>query len=367
MSVTNLRLHVAQSLSLRYLYRMETRVLGRSDVRVSAACLGTMTFGTATDETEAFRQMDYAVEQGVTFFDTAELYAVPPTAETYGASERIIGRWLAARGTRDNVFLATKIAGKGMPWIRGGQGCIDAANIDAAVAGSLERLQTDTIDLYQLHWPNRNSYHFGQVWDYSGGIGTNDEVSANIVEVLQALDAHVRAGRIRHIGLSNETAWGTMQYLQHAQARDLPRVVSIQNEYSLLKRLFEPDLSEVAQREQVGLLAWSPLATGLLSGKYAGGARPPQSRWGRHSGGRRDTPQAHAAVDAYLEIARKHGIDPVHLALGFVNSRAFVTSTIFGATTLQQLQHDLQAFDLALSDAVQEEIAAVRRRFPMVY
>lgn len=336
-------------------------------MRVSAVCLGTMTFGTSTDQDEAFRQMDYAVEHGVTLFDTAELYAVPPSAETYGATERIIGRWLAARGARDEVFLASKIAGKGLEWIRGGGALIDAANIDAAIAGSLERLQTDSIDLYQLHWPNRDSYHFGQVWDYAGGTGTNQEVDDNIIEVLQALDKHVRAGRIGHIGLSNETAWGTMRYLRHAEALGLPRVVSIQNEYNLLQRLFEPDLTEVALREQVGLLAWSPLATGLLSGKYADGARPPRSRWGLHSGGQRDTPEAHAAVEAYGAVAREHGIDPVHLALAFVHGRAFVTSTIIGATTLEQLKHDLRAFDLTLSERVLADIAAVRRRFPLAY
>lgn len=346
---------------------METRKLGNTDITVSPVCLGTMTFGTFTDEAEAFRQMDYALEQGVNFFDTAELYAVPPTAETYGATERIIGRWFAARQSRDKVFLATKIAGKGTSWIRGGQARIDAANIQKAVTASLERLQTDVIDLYQLHWPNRDSYHFGQVWNYSGGAGTNREVEENILEVLEALQTQIRAGHIRFIGLSNETAWGTMQYLRHAEARGLPRVVSIQNEYSLLQRLFEPDLGETALREQVGLLAWSPLATGLLSGKYAGGAKPSRSRWSRHPGGHRDTEQAHAATDAYLQTARKHGIDPVHLALAFVHGRPFVTSTIIGATTLAQLRHALPAFSLTLSEELLSDIAAVRRRFPVPY
>ena len=346
---------------------MKTRRLGNTDTEVSPVCLGTMTFGTSTSESEAFRQMDYALEHGVNFFDTAEIYAVPPTAETYGASERIIGRWFTARKSRSRVFLATKIAGKGISWIRGGQSRIDAAGIKTAVAHSLERLQTDVIDLYQLHWPNRDSYHFGRVWNYGGGTGTNQEVKENILEVLEALQTEIQGGRIRFIGLSNETSWGTMQYLRLAETRRLPRMVSIQNEYNLLQRIFEPDLSETALREHVGLLAWSPLATGLLSGKYTGGAKPPQSRWARHSGGHRDTEQSHAAVDAYLQLARRHSLDPVHLALAFVHSRPFVTSTIIGATTLLQLQHALPAFSLTLSEELLSALTEVRRRFPIAY
>jgi aryl-alcohol dehydrogenase-like predicted oxidoreductase len=327
-----------------------------------------MTFGRQTDEQDAFRQMDIARERAITFFDTAELYAVPPTPETYGKTEEIIGRWLTARGCRDEIFLASKIAGTGPRWIRDGKNRINQANIIAAVEGSLRRLQTDRIDLYQLHWPNRGSYHFGQVWDYAGGPGKTDTAIADITETLDTLQRFVERGTIGHIGLSNETAWGTMQYLAIARERGLPRVVSIQNEYNLLDRIFEPDLAEIALREQVGLLAWSPLATGMLTGKYCNGARPADSRWALdHRPPHRDTPQAARATERYLEIAEKYHIDPVHLALAFVDSRPFVTSTIIGARTSAQLEHMLPAFEMTLSDELLADIAAARRDMPIAY
>ncbi len=347
---------------------MERRRLGRSGYEVNSVCLGTMTFGLQTDEPEARRQMDMALERGVDFFDTAELYAVPPSAGTYGVTESIIGRWLADRRNRDKVFLATKIAGEGVPWIRDGQNRIDRKNLLSAVDASLDRLQTDWIDLYQLHWPNRGSYHFGQHWDYEGGPGSTAEALEEMQETLETLAELVSRGKIRFVGLSNETSWGTMKYLETAERLGLPRMVSIQNEYSLLKRLFEPDLAEIALREEVGLLAWSPLATGLLTGKYASMKRPEGSRWSIEKRSiHRDTAAAHRAVAAYHEVAARHEMDPVHLSLAFVHSRPFVTSTIIGARTSDQLAHNLAAFDRPLSNEIVRDLEAVRREYPMPF
>ncbi len=347
---------------------MQYRPLGTTDLSVSTVCLGTMTFGRQNSEADGHAQLDYALDHGVNFIDTAELYAVPPTAETYGKTEAIIGNWFAARKNRDRVILATKIAGDGIAWIREGQNVIDRKNLRLAVEASLARLRTDYIDLYQLHWPNRGSYHFGQLWKYQGGNPDTSAAVENMFDVLQTLGELVAEGTIRHAGLSNETSWGTMQYLRLAEQHGLPRMASIQNEYSLLNRLFEPDLAEVALREKVGLLAWSPLATGLLTGKYADGARPEGSRWSISTGrNQRDTPQAHRAVAAYAQVAVEHGLSLPQLAIAFVNSRPFVTSTIIGATTLPQLEENLAAFDVTLSDEVLDAITAVRRDFPIPY
>ncbi|HNE21374.1 MAG TPA: aldo/keto reductase [Turneriella sp.] len=343
------------------------RRLGTTNLDVSAICLGTMTWGTQNTEAEGHEQMDYALAQGVNFFDTAEMYAVPPAAETYGKTESIIGTWFAKRKNRDKVILATKIAGNGLQWIRGGSS-ITGETVKLAVEESLRRLQTDYIDLYQLHWPNRGSYHFGQQWNYKIKNSTNEQELENFIEVLSTLRALMTAGKIRHVGLSNETAWGTMKYLQLSEARDLPRVQSIQNEYSLLYRLHEPDLMEISLREKVGLLAWSPLAAGMLTGKYANGARPQGSRWTLSKRfNQRDTPQAHAAVDRYLAVAKKHGLDVAQMAIAFVLSRPFVTSAIIGATSMTQLRTNIAAAEISLSDEVHSEIAAVRRDFTMPF
>ncbi|MFO1480634.1 MAG: aldo/keto reductase [Turneriella sp.] len=343
------------------------RKLGKTNLDVSAICLGTMTWGTQNTEAEGHEQMDYALAQGVNFFDTAEMYAVPPAAETYGKTESIIGTWFAKRKNRDKVILATKIAGNGLQWIRGGSS-ITGETVKLAVEESLRRLQTDYIDLYQLHWPNRGSYHFGQQWNYKIKNSTNEQELENFIEVLSTLRALMTAGKIRHVGLSNETAWGTMKYLQLSEARDLPRVQSIQNEYSLLYRLHEPDLMEISLREKVGLLAWSPLAAGMLTGKYANGARPQGSRWTLSKRfNQRDTPQAHAAVDRYLAVAKKHGLDVAQMAIAFVLSRPFVTSAIIGATSMTQLRTNIAAAEISLSDEVHSEIAAVRRDFTMPF
>ena len=327
-----------------------------------------MTWGRQNTQDEGFRQMDYAVDKGVNFFDTAEMYAVPTKAETYGKTEEIIGNWFTERKSRDKVILATKIAGPGLPWIRGGENKLDRKNILAAVEDSLKRLQTDYIDLYQLHWPNRDFYHFGKWWDYAPTDVDPQAEKDSFQEVLETLGDLIRQGKIRHAGLSNETSWGTMQYLKIAEEKELPRMVSIQNEYSLLCRQFEPDLTEIALHEDIGLLAWSPLATGMLSGKYLDGNRPAGSRWTLlENGSTRDTEQANEAVRAYLSVARKHDLDPVQMALAFVNSRPFVTSNIIGATTMDQLKTNIGSLKVKLTDDILADIDAVYHDFPQPY
>lgn len=343
---------------------METRRLGRTDLQVSLICLGTMTWGGQNTEAEGHEQMDYAFERGVTFWDTAEMYAVPPTAKTYGRTEEIIGSWLRSRGKRDRVILATKVIGRspgGFGWVRDGNARLDRPNITRAVEDSLRRLGTDYIDLYQLHWPDRQTNRFGQL-DYRH---REDEGETPLLETLRVLGDLVTAGKIRHVGLSNDTPWGTMEFLKLAEIHGLPRMVSIQNVYSLLNRSFEIGLSEVAIREHCGLLAYSPLAGGTLSGKYLGGALPPGSRRaldGRKS--RYDTPRGEAATQAYVDIARRHGLDPSQMAIAFVNRQPFVTSTIIGATSMAQLEIDMGAIDVRLSDEVVAEIEAVHSDNP---
>lgn len=338
--------------------------LGRTDLDVSRICLGTMTWGVQNTENDGHEQMDYALEHGVNFWDTAEMYAVPPTAETYGKTEEIIGTWFAKTGRRDEVVLASKIAGPGIPWIRNGQNKIDRKNILEAVEGSLKRLQTDYIDLYQLHWPNRGSYHFQQYWNFSPSF-SHEEEEDNFVEVLETLDELIKAGKIRHVGLSDETSWGTLKWLELSKKHDLPRMASIQNEYSLLCRIFEPDLQEIALAENCGLLAWSPLATGMISGKYLEGKRPEGARWSLSGQSRsRDTESAHAAVREYMAIAKKHNLDVCQMALAFVNAQLFVTANIIGATNMEQLKSNIASIDLKLSDEVVREIGEVYKKYP---
>lgn len=347
---------------------MQYRTLGRTGLELSLICLGTMTWGRQNTEAEGHQQMDYALAQGVNFFDTAEMYAVPPTAQTYGRTEEIIGTWFAARKNRDKVILASKIAGPGLPWVRGGDARIDRENILQAVENSLKRLRTDYIDLYQLHWTNRDDYHWGKQWRFAPDAAGSDAERDNFLEVLRALDDLVKQGKIRHAGLSNETAWGTMEYLRIARAHDLPVMASIQNEYSLLCRLFEPELAEIALREDIGLLAWSPLAGGLISGKYLDGARPKGTRWAIDERPlHRDTPQAAAAVRAYIEVAKRHGLDVCQMAIAFVMRQPFVTAAIIGATSMEQLEADIAARDVILGDEVLADIDAVRRQYPVPY
>ena len=345
---------------------MEYQKLGRSDLDISLIGLGTMTWGLQNTEAEGHEQMDYALDQGVNFFDTAEMYAIPPSETTYGSTEKIIGSWFAARKNRDKVILASKMAGPGLSWIRGGS-VIDGNTIQLAVDESLKRLQTDYIDLYQLHWPNRGSYHFGQIWQHSPEFD-GQRVEDNFIEVLQAMASLIQAGKIRHVGLSNETAWGTMKWLQLSEQHDLPRMVSIQNEYSLLCRHFEPDLNEIALQENCGLLAWSPLARGMLSGKYLNGACPEGSRFSietRHE--HRVCPQTDAAITEYISLARRFNLDVCQMALAFVHQQAFVSSTLIGATGMAQLKSNIEALQLKLSVEVLEEIEAIRRVHPMPF
>lgn len=347
---------------------MQFRTLGRTDLSVSSLCLGTMTWGSQNTQDEAFAQMDYAVERGINFFDTAELYPVPPSAETYGRTEEMVGAWLSERKARHNIILASKIAGPALPWIRQGQARIDRPQLIAAVEASLKRLKTSYIDLYQLHWPNRGSYHFGQYWNFTPAVVDAAAELDNFREVLETLHDLMRLGKIRHVGLSNESAWGVMRYLKLAEEKNLPRMVSIQNEYSLTCRIFEPDLAEIALHEDIGLLAYSPLTTGAISGKYLNGQIP--------AGSRRSLPQrnihrahpiADMAITSYINIAKAHRLDVCQMALAFVLSRPFVTAAILGATSIAQLKTNIGALDLRLSNEVLKDIEAVRRQYPVPY
>ena len=345
---------------------MKYRKLGRTDLEVSAIGLGTMTWGFQNTQAEGFEQMDYALDNGINFFDTAEMYAIPPSPDTFGSTETIIGNWLASRGNRDKVIIASKITGPGLQWIRGGD-IINKQNILLAVEDSLSRLQTDYIDLYQLHWPNRGSYHFGKTWNFAPRFDPQAEQD-NFLEVLHTLNGLIDEGKIRHIGLSNETAWGITKWLQLAQQYDLPRIASIQNEYSLLCRHFEPDLSEISLHEDCGLLAWSPLCRGMLSGKYLNGARPKGARLTIETRvEHRVFPQTDAAITKYIEIARSHALDPCQMALAFVNNQPFVTSTLIGATNMDQLRSNIASIDITLSADLLADIGNIRREFPMPF
>jgi aryl-alcohol dehydrogenase-like predicted oxidoreductase len=338
--------------------------LGRTGVSVSRVCLGTMTWGEQNTEAEAHSQLDYALTRGVNFIDTAEMYPVPPRAETQGRTEAYIGSWLAARGGRQDVVIATKVAGpvrSGTSHIRPGKVRLDRPNIEAAIDASLKRLQTDYVDLYQLHWPDRNTPSFGQrTYQYAP---EPDEVP--IEETLTVLNDLVKAGKIRFVGLSNETPWGVMRFLEASDRLGLPRVASIQNAYSLVNRAFEQGLDEIAMREGVGLLPYSPLAGGMLSGKYMGGAKPPGARMTLFTRFTRyDGAQGQAAIQRYVALARSSGLDPSQMALAYVDKKPFVTSTIIGATTLAQLATDIDAFDLELAPAVVEQIEAIQLDSP---
>jgi aryl-alcohol dehydrogenase-like predicted oxidoreductase len=346
---------------------MEYRKLGGTDIDVSLIGLGTMTWGEQNSEEEAHAQIDYALGQGITLVDAAEMYPVPPRPETQGRTEQYIGTWLAAhRGQRDKIVLATKIAGPARQphnptHIRGKGNQFDRANLTAAVESSLKRLQTDYIDLYQLHWPDRSTMTFGRAsYPY-----IDDEYTVPIEETLTVLADLVKAGKIRHVGVSNETPWGVSQFLQAAGKLGLPRIVSIQNPYSLLNRGFETGLSEFTHKEHVGLLAYSPLAFGWLSGKYEGGARPEGARITLYERfARYSKPQAVAATSGYVELAKRHALSPTQLALAFVNSRPFTTSTLIGATTLAQLEENIGSVDVKLSDEILAEIDALHQVQP---
>jgi len=343
--------------------------LGRTGLEISELSLGSMTWSTQTPEQEAHAQIDMALERGVNLIDTAEMYPTSPLSkETQGNTERVIGNWIANNPARRGDFmLATKASGSGYMNVRDGAP-ISRQSIETALENSLRSLKTDYVDLYQLHWPNRGSYMFRQNWSFDPGTQNRAETLAHMQEVLETLQEFVKAGKIRHFGLSNESAWGTAQWLRLSEEHDLPRVATVQNEYSLLCRLYDLDMAELSHNEDVGLLAFSPLAAGLLTGKYQGDVIPPASRrtFVADLGGRM-TPRALTAVDAYLAVAQKHGLDPIHMALAWCRTRPFMASAIFGATTLAQLDHALGAVDVDLGDDVLAEIAIVHKQHPMPY
>ncbi len=347
---------------------MRYRKFGRTGLTVSELCLGSMTWGSQNSMAEGHAQIDRALDHGVTFIDTAEMYPTNPIhAETIGGTEEVIGEWFAKTGRRDDVILATKVTGEGQRMVRSGAP-ISASTIRQAVEASLKRLRTDVIDLYQLHWPNRGSYHFRQSWRFDPTGQDSALTHDHMMDVLSEMQRQVDAGRVRHFGLSNESAWGTAQWLRLAEQNDLPRVVSIQNEYSLLCRVFDLDLAELSHHEDVGLLAFSPLACGLLSGKYAPDRTPGGSRRAVSPElGGRITPRVWPAIDAYLGIADEHGLDPCQMALAWAASRPFMTSVIFGATSMAQLDTALGAADLDLSQEVIAAIDSAHRAHPMPY
>lgn len=346
---------------------MKFKPLGKTGMMVSEICLGTMTWGSQNSESQAHEQMDYGFSQGVNFIDTAELYpTTPPGADTQGLTERYIGSWMKARANRDKVILATKVSGPGRSYIRGGA-AIDGKQIRIALDQSLARLDTDYVDLYQLHWPNRGHYHFRQAWSYTPSRQpTRDYIRDNMLECLEVLNELVQAGKIRAIGLSNETAWGMMQFTSLAEAHGLPKVVSVQNEYNLLYRPHDLDHAEISHHEDIGLLAYSPLAAGLLSGKYLNGAKPSGSRASINGDlGGRFLAYQEPAVAAYVAIADQAGIDPSAMALAWCLSKPFMTSVIIGATTMEQLKTNIGAKDITLARDTLRAIQSAIRAYPM--
>lgn len=345
---------------------MQFKPLANTGILLPEICLGTMTFGEQNTQAEAFQQLEYALDQGLFFWDTAEMYPVPPKPETQGATETILGNWIAQRGHRDKLFIASKIAGpsQGGSHIRDGQTRFTASEISSAIDGSLKRLQSDYIDLYQLHWPQRPTNFFGKL-GYGNTEAQNQQQITALEETLTALSDEIKKGRIRYIGLSNETPWGTLKFLHLAEKLGLEKFVSVQNPYSLLNRTYEIGMSEIAHYENVGLLAYSPLAFGYLTGKFRHGARPANARvtlFSRFS--RYSNPESEWATEQYAQLAEKHGLTPTQLALAFVKQQFFVTSTIIGATNLDQLKENIQAFEIDLSTEVLQSIEDIHRQQP---
>ncbi|GGO69224.1 aldo/keto reductase [Bowmanella pacifica] len=350
---------------------MQYSRLGKSDLQVSRVCLGTMTWGKQNNQTDADAQLDYALAQGINFIDTAEMYAVPPSAETYGKTETILGNWLAENAPkRKDLIIASKIAGPGLPYIRGG-GEITGEAVIQAVDASLQRLQTDYIDLYQLHWPNRTTPHFGKHWPGQVNFTeVNTQMHSNqMLEILQALDSCVKAGKIRYCGLSDDTTWGIAEYLRLSEKHSLPRMVSIQNEFSLLHTKDWPYLIEQCVHSDVAYLPWSPLAGGMLTGKYLNGQRPAGTRWTltQRNGLFRDTATSQAAIQEYVDLAASLSMTSAQLALAWVNQVDGVTSTIIGATSMAQLEEDVAAFEVSLNDAKMQAISTVLQRYPVAF
>ncbi len=342
---------------------MNYRKLGNTDIKVSTICLGTMTWGEQNTQEEGFEQMDYALDQGVNFWDTAELYSVPPKKETFGHTEIIIGNWLKNSNKRDKIILATKVAGPMREYLRGGGNNYGIEKMTEAINGSLKRLQTDYIDLYQLHWPERNTNMFGKL-----GYEHKDNGNWNKFEdVLGNLKKFIDDGKIRQVGLSNETAWGAKKYIEISKDQNLPRMLSVQNPYSLLNRTYEIGLAEVSIREQIGLLAYSPLASGYLSGKYRNETYPKDSRMERDWDFwkyRYNTPNLKNAVEEYYKISKKHNLDMSQMSLKFCEIQPFMTSVIIGATTMEQLKTDIESVNVKLTDEIIKEINEVQKIYP---
>ncbi len=341
---------------------MRYRTIGTSTLKVSEICLGTMTFGEQNTEAEGHAQLDMALDYGVNFIDTAEMYSIPPKAETYGRTEDIIGNWLSKRGQRDQVILASKVIGQAdwMPHVRSGKACLNKKNIEQAIEGSLRRLKTDYLDLYQVHWPDRKTNFFGRL----GYQYPDTEAPTSIAETLTVLADLVKAGKIRYIGVSNETPWGVMEYLRQSEKLNLPEIVSIQNPYSLLNRSYEVGLAEISYQEQVDLLAYSPLGFGVLTGKYLK-PRQQKSRLDLFADYKRySNANAQAATEAYVELAQKHQLSAVQMALAFVNSRPFLAANIIGATSLEQLKENLQSVEINLDEDICQEIEQIHEKYP---
>ena len=340
---------------------MNYRKLGNTELDVSTISLGTMTWGEQNTQDEGFEQMDYSLDHGINFFDTAELYAVPPKEETYGDTEEIIGNWFQKTKKRDKIILATKVAGPARNYLRGGQNSFVGKNLDDALEASLKRLKTDYIDLYQLHWPERNVNSFGKL-----GYEHKENKWNSFEDVLDNLNKHIKNGKIRYVGLSNETPWGVMNYLKFSKDKGLPRMMSIQNPYSLLNRSYEVGLSEVSIREQIGCLAYSPLASGYLSGKYRNGALPKGSRierdfdfWSRYR-----KPNTEKAIEEYYKISKKYNLDISQMSIKFCEVQEFMTSVIIGATTMEQLKTNIESVKVKLDKEVIKEINEVQKIYP---
>jgi aryl-alcohol dehydrogenase-like predicted oxidoreductase len=341
---------------------MKYKKLGTTDLDVSLICLGTMTWGTQNSEKDAFEQMDYSVSKGINFFDTAELYSVPPTAESYGKTEKMIGNWFEKRKNREKVILASKIAGPRCDWIRGGKNSYNEKNLGEAIDGSLKRLKTDYIDLYQLHWPERSTNCFG-LREFN--INEEEKEWNSFESVLRALEKYIKIGKIRYIGVSNETPYGLSKYLELSKNNNLPRVMSVQNPYSLVNRTYEIGMSEISIRDKCGLLVYYPLAAGALSGKYRDGQMPKNSRMALFKGWERMiNPLAMKAYDEYYKLAKENNMTMVQLAQSFVNSRPFVTSNIIGATTMEQLKENIDAINIKLSDEIMKKINLIHNNNP---
>ena len=341
---------------------MKYKKLGTTDLDVSLICLGTMTWGTQNSEKDAFEQMDYSVSKGINFFDTAELYSVPPNAESYGKTEKMIGNWFEKRKNREKIILASKVAGPRCDWIRNGKNNYNEKNLGEAIDESLKRLKTDYIDLYQLHWPERSTNCFGII---EFNISEEEKEWNSFESILQALDKYIKSGKIRHIGISNETPYGLSKYLELSKSKNLPRVMSVQNPYSLVNRTYEIGMSEISIRDRCGLLVYYPLAAGALSGKYRGGQMPKNSRMALFKGWERMiNPLAMKAYDEYYKLAKDNNMTMVQLAQSFVNSRPFVTSNIIGATTMEQLKENVESINIEFTDEMMDRVNEIHNNNP---